>query len=156
MLSAAFKVAASLAVVATVGVVHEWKADLKPVEGSTISGSATVNTGTPPTADTTKPAAAPFKADVSIMGGKEGDTHPWHVHTGTCGTPDAPIVGAANEYAAIKVGPNGEGKAMATVNQVLAGNGQYLVNIHKSADDLTVVSCGELKMTGMVPNPPAR
>ena len=156
MLSAAFKVAASLAVIATAGVVHEWKADLKPTDGSTITGSATVNTGTPPTADTTQPAAAPFKADVSIMGAKEGDTHPWHVHTGTCGTKDAPIVGAAGDYEAIKVGANGEGKAMATVNEVLAGNGQYLVNIHKSAEDLTVISCGELKMSGVVPTPPTK
>lgn len=149
MLSAAFKVVAGIAVVAALGVAHEWKADLTPAGESGISGTATVNTGTPPTADTTKPAAAPFKAQVSIMGAKDGDTHPWHLHSGTCGSKDAPIVGAASDYAAIKVGSSGEGKAMATVNEALAGNGQYLVNVHKSADDLTVVSCGQLKMTGV-------
>lgn len=153
MLSAAFKVVAGIGLAATIGAVAEWKTDLKPVGESTVGGDATVRTAAPSMSDTTRPAMAQFTADVNVKGGKDGETLPWHVHSGTCGTQDAPIVGAATDYAPIKVEASGDGKATATVNGELAPNGQYLVNIHKSAEDLTVISCGELKASGMIPSP---
>lgn len=151
MLSAAFKVVGGAAVVATLGAIsHEWKTDLKPVGDSQIVGEASVavSTDMKSMTDTTKAAAPGVTAKVNIKGAKDGDVHPWHVHAGACGSPDAPIVGTAKEYEAIKVGSTGEGSATAKVSAQLSETGQYLVNVHKSPDDMTVVSCGQLKLAG--------
>jgi len=150
MLSAAFKILAGAAVVATLGAVKEWKADLEPVGDSGIVGEASVSTSMDAKSmtDTTTAALSALKAKVNIKGAKDGDAHPWHVHAGTCGSPDAPIVGAAKDYELIKVGSTGEGSATAQVSAQLADTGQYLVNVHRSADDLTVISCGQLKLVG--------
>ncbi len=151
MFSAALKLLAGAGLVATLGAVADWKAELAPVGDSGIAGSATVQTALPSMADTTMPAKAEFTAEVSIRGGTDGNKHPWHVHSGTCGTESAPIVGDASAYSPITIESSGEGKATATVNAEISPNGQYLVNIHRSPDDLTVISCGELKATGVTP-----
>lgn len=150
MIAAAFKVVAGVAVIATFGAVKEWKTDLTPVGDSKVVGEATVSTKmeTKSMTDTTAPAMTGLTAKIHIKGGAEGESLPWHVHEGTCGSPDAPIVGDAKDYEPIKVGGGGEGDATAMVHVQLADSGQYLVNVHKSAEDLTVVSCGQLKRVG--------
>lgn len=152
MLSVAFKILAGAAVVATLGAVKEWKTDLTPVGDSGIVGEASVSTSMDAKSmtDTTGAHMMALKAKVNIKGAKDGDAHPWHVHAGTCGSPDAPIVGEAKDYEPIKVASTGEGSATATLNAQLADTGKYLVNVHKSADDLTVISCGQLKPVGDV------
>ena len=137
-------VAAALA--GTIAVGHSWKASLSPVGESTVSGEATVTSDTPPT-DTTQPAT--LNASINVKGGKSGDALPWHVHSGTCGTRSAPIVGSASDYAPITVGEGGDGTASAKLTTPLAPNGQYIVNVHKSKDDLSVISCGALKAETM-------
>jgi hypothetical protein len=147
---AAFKLVASIAVATAAVTAKEWKADLNPVGESGVSGRATVSTTTPSMTDSMQ-AKAKFTADVIITGAGHGASHPWHVHAGSCGSTNAPIVGMATDYAPITVDSTGNGKASATVVAELAPDGQYLVNIHKSADDLTVISCGDLKAAGPVP-----
>lgn len=151
MFAAAMKLVAGAGLILTVGAVTDWKAELAPVGDSGISGSATVQTALPAMADTTMPARTEFTAEVSIVGGTDGNKHPWHVHSGTCGSESAPIVGQASNYTPITIEGSGEGKAKATVSAEISPNGQYLVNIHRSPDDLTVISCGELKATGVTP-----
>lgn len=150
MIAAAWKIVAGVAALAALGAVKEWKTDLTPVGDSKVVGEATVATkmGEKSMTDTAAPAMTALTAKVHIKGGAEGESLPWHVHSGTCGSPNAPIVGEAKDYEPIKVVAGGEGDATATVNAQLADSGQYLVNVHKSADDLTVVSCGQLKRVG--------
>lgn len=156
MIAAAFKVVAGVAAVAALGAVTEWKTNLEAVGDSGIVGEASVAVSmgeAKSTTDTTATADPALMAKVNIKGGKDGSALPWHVHAGTCGSANAPIVGNAKDYEPIKVGSTGEGSASASVNAQLADSGQYLVNVHKSADDLTVVSCGQLKRTGDATEP---
>jgi hypothetical protein len=150
MIATGFKIAAGVAAIAALGAVKEWKTDLTPVGDSKVVGEAVVTPamGAKSMTDTAAPPATGLTAKVHIKGGAEGESLPWHVHAGTCGSPDAPIVGDAKDYEPIKVGGGGEGNATATVKAQLADSGQYLVNVHKSPDDLTVVSCGQLKRGG--------
>jgi hypothetical protein len=152
MIAAAFKVVAGVAVVAALGAVTEWKTDLVAVGDSGIVGEASVAASMGEAKSTTGTAASTadptLMAKVNIKGGKDGAALPWHLHAGTCGSANAPIVGDAKDYEPIKVGSTGEGSASASINAQLADSGQYLVNVHKSAEDLTVVSCGQLKRTG--------
>lgn len=150
MIAAAFKIAAGIAAIAALGAVKEWKTDLTPVGDSKVVGEATVSTmmDAKSMTDTTAHSMMTVTAKIHIKGGAEGESLPWHVHAGTCGSPDAPIVGEAKDYEPIKVVAGGEGDAKATINAQLADTGQYLVNVHKSPDDLTVVSCGQLKRVG--------
>ena len=154
MFSATLKTLALVAgVTASTAVAASWKATLDPVEGSGISGESTV---TPDNAMPMRDSTAPktelsAMARISIKGAKANDSLPWHVHNGTCGSANAPIVGDGSDYSPIAVGENGEGSAHAKVSTRLDPNGQYIVNVHRSATDLTVVSCGALKSDGAVP-----
>lgn len=161
MFSAAFKTLALVTgVAATSAVAASWKATLEPVAGSGISGESTVTPDNAmPLRDTTqRDTTQPPKADgvamarITITGASANDSLPWHVHSGTCGSEDAPIVGSASDYAPIAIGANGEGSAHAKIATRLEPNGQYIVNVHKSATDLTVVSCGALKADGVMPD----
>lgn len=154
MFPAAFKTLALVAgVAASSAVAASWKATLDPVEGSGIAGESTV---TPENAMPMRDSTAPkhdgsAMARISITGAKANDSLPWHVHSGTCGSANAPIVGTGSDYTPIAVGTNGEGSAHAKISTRLEPNGQYIVNVHRSATDLTVVSCGALKSDGVTP-----
>ena len=155
MFSAALKTLALVAgVTASTAVAASWKATLDPVEGSGISGESTVAPDNAmPMRDSTAPKTeGAAMATINIKGAKANDSLPWHVHSGTCGSANAPIVGEASAYSAIAVNDKGEGTAHAKVTARLEPNGQYIVNVHKSATDLTVVSCGALRADGVTPD----
>jgi hypothetical protein len=155
MFPAALKTLALVAsVTASTVVAASWKATLEPVEGSGISGESTVTPDHPmPMQDSTAPKHdGSAMARIAIKGAKANDSLPWHVHSGTCGSANAPIVGSGADYSPIAVGENGEGSAHAKVSTRLEPNGQYIVNVHKSATDLTVVSCGALRSDGVTPD----
>lgn len=84
------------------------------------------------------------RARVSINNATPGAEHPWHVHRGQCGF-DQGIVGSASDYEPLKV--NGEGRASreATLDMALPRTGEYFVNVHASASNLSaIVACGNL------------
>jgi len=116
----------------------KWTTTLAPVsEGSgAVTGMAELDsTGT-----------ATSTARVSSRGDRAGAIRPWHVHHGQCGQ-DGAILGSASDYPPIKVGPNGTGSATASVEAPTPTAGDYLVNVHASAADLsTIVACGDLHM----------
>ncbi|MGQ0649931.1 MAG: hypothetical protein ACT4P7_20460 [Gemmatimonadaceae bacterium] len=145
MLSITLRIAAVASVIAAAGSLAGWKATLVPTEGSTVSGEATVRPAEKAKTDTTMRSEGMLTADIGVRGARSGEALPWHVHSGSCAAKDAPIVGPASDYPTITIGESGEGKASAHVMGKLEPSGQYIVNVHRSATDLTVVSCGALK-----------
>ena len=84
-------------------------------------------------------------AHIDLDSGEPGAVHPWHIHSGECGDPQAPVVGSASEYPPMQVGDGGEGDAEATIGATLDGDGDYIVNVHLSpAQPDSIVACGEL------------
>ena len=101
MFPAALKTLALVAsVTASTVVAASWKATLDPVEGSGISGESTVTPDNPvPMRDSAAPQTeGNAMARISIKGAKANDSLPWHVHSGTCGSANAPIVGSGSDY----------------------------------------------------------
>jgi hypothetical protein len=112
-----------------------WAASLSPMNGSGITGTATVLPGSD---------ANQTRVDLMINNAQSGGVYPWHVHRGTCGN-DQGIVGPAASYPAVAVGADGVGRVLATIPTRLDTGGQYMVNVHKSPQDLgTIVACGNL------------
>ncbi|HEY0809845.1 MAG TPA: hypothetical protein VGD49_06765 [Longimicrobiales bacterium] len=113
--------------------VGNWTASLTPQNGSGISGQVAARS-----------ELMSSGVSVTIWGAKSGDTHPWHVHRGTCGN-DMGIVGGAEAYPALQVGANGNASASANLKTPLSEDASYFVNVHKSPSELgTIVSCGPL------------
>ena len=84
-------------------------------------------------------------AAIELENGEAGATYPWHVHVGDCDS-DGAIVGLASEYPPLQVGPDGEATAEANISVELTADGDYYVNVHKSAAELqTIVACGEVE-----------
>lgn len=114
---------------------QEWKAVLKPVGGSTITGEAEVEG---------EDKGKKTEAEIKITGATPGAELPWHVHQGKCGD-NGTIIGAATAYPPLKVKADGSAKAEAKLDIEAPTSGEYYVNVHKSASDLkTIVACGEL------------
>jgi hypothetical protein len=145
MLSMTIKVAVAATTIASVGAGAAWKATLQPVGESTVSGETTVTASTAPATDSTSPDQGKLVATIHLKGARDGDLLPWHVHGGTCGSANAPIVGSANDYSTITVTASGEGRATATLSVPLSPSESYIVNVHRSPTDATVISCGSLK-----------
>jgi hypothetical protein len=89
------------------------------------------------------------QAHVAISNAVPGGQHPWHVHRGQCGS-DQGILGPADAYPPLKVEGDGRASATATLSIPFPKTGEYFVNVHASARNLsTIVACGNLA-------PPAR
>ena len=89
------------------------------------------------------------RAQVQISNAVPGGQHPWHVHRGQCGA-DKGIFGPADAYEPLKVEGNGRASSSATLPVTFPRTGEYSVNVHASAKNMsTIVACGNLA-------PPAR
>jgi hypothetical protein len=89
------------------------------------------------------------QAHVDISNAVPGGQHPWHVHRGQCGS-DKGIFGPADAYPPLKVEGDGRAAATASLPVPYPKTGQYFVNVHASAKNMsTIVACGNLA-------PPAR
>ena len=110
----------------------DWNATLSGTNGSAIRGTAKVQS-----------VAVGAGATISIEGAAAGVLHPWHVHTGTCGT-GGPVVGSMGAYPTLNTSAQGTASANASIAVALRENERYHVNVHRSPTDLTVVSCGNL------------
>ncbi|HEU0052203.1 MAG TPA: hypothetical protein VFQ39_03455 [Longimicrobium sp.] len=116
------------------GPTEQWRSAVLPVEGSGVSGSATVDR-----------VDGGTRAGVTING-TPGGVLPWHIHEGRCGT-EGRIVGPATAYPLLHVGDDGHATAMAHLTDVkLNRTRDYHVDVHPSAGRLTeVVACGALE-----------
>lgn len=84
------------------------------------------------------------RVNVTLSGGSVGGRHPWHVHTGTCGS-GGEIVADATAYPILEPNARGNASATATLDIELDPEADYHVNLHASPDDLgTLVGCGDL------------
>lgn len=108
-----------------------WTATLEPVGASTMRGTATVQA-----------VNNQQTIHLQITGGAPGTSHPWHIHSGSCGTGGS-VVGST-PYPAL--GTSSDGTAsMSTVLATPVSGGNHFVDIHVSPSDPTVAACGELR-----------
>ena len=84
-------------------------------------------------------------ATLKLRGGMSGQTHPWHVHEGKCGS-GGPIVGDPMAYSPITIGSDGMGTSSATFQKRLNEATDYHVNVHQSSANLaTIIACGDIE-----------
>ena len=134
----------AVALVAAYAVVHptnpdQWSATLVPSNGSTVSGTATAESGIP---DSTR-------LKISIRGAEPNASLPWHIHNGACGSAGE-ILGSESAYPALQVSGGGTAEATVTLAIRPSKTGSYAVQVHKgtAAPDKPgsdVISCGDLK-----------
>jgi hypothetical protein len=81
---------------------------------------------------------------IDIANASPGGVHPWAMHLGQCGD-DEGLFGPAEAYQPVKIGSDGRGSAVATVQIETPTTGQYFVSVRASAANAeTVVACGNL------------
>ena len=112
----------------------EWSATIRPLDGSTVSGTAT---------------AQPREGDsllvtIHIKGAKAGDSNPWHLHGGGCDSSGA-VIGDPSRYTPMSIGDGQTGEATAMVKTILTIGVPYSVNVHRSRSDMSVIACGNLR-----------
>lgn len=118
--------------------ITDWSTQLAARAGSDIRGSANVQTVV------VEGFAGTSAAAVSIGGAMAGARHPWHVHSGSCGS-GGPIVGDPSAYPVLNVGADGNASASANLAVGLNDDADYHVNVHRSPSDPgTIVACGDL------------
>lgn len=118
---------------ATTPVAATWRASLQSVNGTEVSGSATVT-----------PAPNGSIATVNIRSATPGAVHPWHVHVGTCASGGG-IAGPASAYTPLTVTGGGNANSSASLPMTLDPTQSYHVNIHNSPSDMgTIIACGDL------------
>lgn len=83
---------------------------------------------------------------LNIANATPGGLHPWEAHFGQCGTGmDNGVFGATAAYQPLKVEPNGQANATATVSLETPKVGSYFVVVRaSSANSETIVACGNL------------
>lgn len=114
----------------------QWTATLQPVGGSSIGGSAMLMPGG---------SNMESSANVSVRGSTSGSAHPWHLHRGSCSN-DMGIVGSPDAYPTVGVGADGSGRVMIGLPFAIPTSGSYFVSVHRSAQDMAQVACGNLTM----------
>ncbi|HUP00748.1 MAG TPA: CHRD domain-containing protein [Gemmatimonadota bacterium] len=113
-----------------------WGVLLSSSEGLSVTGEGEVRALTEGT-----------RAMVEIQNAEPDAQHPWHVHSGDCGS-NGPIIGDAAAYPVLTVDADGEASADATIDVSLDDDAGYYINIHQSATETgTIVACGELSGT---------
>lgn len=110
-----------------------WRASLQSMNGTSISGSASVT-----------PAPGGSTASINIRDAVSGAVHPWHVHVGTCATGGG-IAGPSSAYTPLNVTAGGNANSTAQLPMTLDPTQSYHVNVHNSPSDMgTIVACGDL------------
>lgn len=108
---------------------HEVTVDLSEVDGSGVSGTATLTEEDGQT-----------MVDISLDGTPEGGVHPVHIHAGTCddlGDVVFPLEDVEEGMSSSTVD--------ASIDDIMAA--QHSINVHLSADEISVyVACGEIAM----------
>ncbi|MBR9990486.1 MAG: hypothetical protein KFH98_12065 [Gemmatimonadetes bacterium] len=113
---------------------RDWSATVESRSGSDVR--ATVRAAT---------ASGQTAVGINLAGGQSGGTHPWHIHTGTCGSGGG-IVGDAAAYPPLRPGSGGTASATALVGVQLIPGQSYHVNVHRSPQALgEILGCGDLR-----------
>jgi len=112
-----------------------WRAILEPVGGTKVSGGVTVEAK----------GADSSKFTVAIRGAPANSTLIWHMHSGKCTGPGAPV-GAPTSYPVLRAGPGGTAEAAVTLPVAPPGSGDFVILIHLPTG--TPAACGELKALG--------
>jgi hypothetical protein len=105
-------------------VMHNWTADLTPMPGHRVSGTATFNGDTKDV----------VKVSLTLENAQPNSTVKWHVHKGACTETNAPIVGKESAYPAAQA--DGSGRVSTTVN--VPGNlneSGYSVRVHEDSSN---------------------
>lgn len=113
---------------------------IQPVNGGAVRGNVMI---TPTQGGNTSVATL-------ALAGPSG-TYSWHIRFGPCTSTGGELLGGRADYMTFQVGPEGSGRATATIQSVPSG-GNFHVVIHASDDpraDGNVVGCGELLNTGV-------
>lgn len=114
---------------------EQWTANLAAQGGATSLSGRVVS----------RVIAGQTTSTINVSGATAGGRHPWHVHSGSCGS-GGPIVGDPSAYPLLTIGDNGQGTASAQVQIQLREAERYHVNVHASPSDMgTIVACGDLK-----------
>lgn len=115
-----------------------WSATLTAQPGSPapqVAGTATVLGNTD---------SSQTRIDITLNSATPDAQLPWHLHRGTCGN-DQGIVGEASAYTPLTVSNDGRASGSAVINVPMPRSGEYMINVHASATDLsTIVACGNL------------
>jgi hypothetical protein len=111
-----------------------WNANLTPRNEFAVTG----------TANATDVPGDSLAVNIQIDNARAGDVHTWHVHLGDCNASGA-ILGEESRYPVLRVGTDRMAAASARVAASLVATTAYSVNVHISATDHTVVSCGDLR-----------
>ncbi|CAN5462712.1 hypothetical protein BH09GEM1_BH09GEM1_08110 [soil metagenome] len=84
------------------------------------------------------------KVTISITNATPGGSHPWHIHSGRCGS-NGPIVGTPGAYKALEVNGDGNASENASLSVALPYTNDYYVNVHAAANNMgTIIACGNL------------
>jgi hypothetical protein len=87
--------------------------------------------------------AGKTRVQINLSRAQSGVELPWHLHRGTCGN-DQGIVGDPAKYGLLATASDGSATGVATLEVTMPTEGEYMVNVHASALDMTVVACGNL------------
>ena len=126
-----------------------WRATLTPAPGARSMPGARVGGINVGGMATLMPAdvVRQMTARVYLSGLPAGSTHPWHIHMGTCDN-DQGIVGKATSYTPLVIGRDGQGMVAVTLPIPVPTMGEYMVKVHRSAADMSVLACGNLARVG--------
>lgn len=120
----------------TASAADRWSATLNPVNGSTVSGTATVElVGTDSS-----------RVTISIRGAKPNAVLPWHLHTGPCSATGG-VFGSESAYPKLQAMGGGTAEANVTLPVKPTETGTYAVQVHQGSDG------GEVKKDDMAPKP---
>jgi hypothetical protein len=100
---------------------HNWTADLTPMPGHRVSGTATFNGDT----------KNEVKVSLTLENATPNSSLKWHIHQGACSRTDAPIIGKESSYSPVQA--DGSGRVNTTVTLPINLNvGGYSVRVHES------------------------
>lgn len=112
---------------------EDWKAKLVGTPGYTqLSGEAKATV-----------VEGKTNASVTLMGGMSGGVHPWMIHDGTCAAPGSAL-GTMNMYPPLTFGSDMRANVNTTLDMRLNEAKPYIVAVHASMSDMTIVACGNL------------
>lgn len=121
-----------------------WTADVQAMVGTEPGGFATVTVL--PDGET--------RANLTLRGGTAGGRHPWRIREGNCPSGDSepgPVgneVGGDADYPPLEPGDAGNASGTAILPLMLARDQEYHIDIYESEENMSVVSCGDLRSTG--------
>lgn len=116
--------------------ISTWQAALSPVAPGTVTGSVAAVT-----------QFGRSRTSISIRQAVADVTYGWRIENGTCSNPGN-ILGGAAVYPSITADEAGTGEAEASLSDVLASGGIYLVRVFRTTSGSEqIVACGAFEQT---------